>query len=180
MSDMQTIEGQDEAGSRDVYKILVVSDSHGANPNLRKAVALEEPFDTLVHCGDVEGNLGTILGDVPFGIVCVRGNCDHDLRLPEEAEFKAGFLNVFVTHGHKYDVKYDAELGRLGAAGRRKCADIVLFGHSHVPVIEHQDNMLLLNPGTIGRARYGGESTYAVITITDGSVIDARIGKLPE
>lgn len=36
-------------------KILIVSDTHGRDENLEKAVYREEPFDYLIHCGDVEG-----------------------------------------------------------------------------------------------------------------------------
>ena len=36
-------------------KVLVVSDTHGRDESLEMAVALEQPFDYLIHCGDVEG-----------------------------------------------------------------------------------------------------------------------------
>ena len=36
-------------------KILVVSDTHGRDSGLERAVELERPFDMLIHCGDVEG-----------------------------------------------------------------------------------------------------------------------------
>ena len=36
-------------------KVLIVSDTHGHDENLERAVMMETPFDMLVHCGDVEG-----------------------------------------------------------------------------------------------------------------------------
>lgn len=36
-------------------KILIVSDTHGRDEKLEAAVAVEQPFDYLIHCGDVEG-----------------------------------------------------------------------------------------------------------------------------
>ena len=36
-------------------KVLIVSDTHGRDENLERAVMMETPFDMLVHCGDVEG-----------------------------------------------------------------------------------------------------------------------------
>ena len=36
-------------------KVLIVSDTHGKDENLERAVYQEVPFDYLIHCGDVEG-----------------------------------------------------------------------------------------------------------------------------
>ena len=37
-------------------KILVVSDTHGRDEKLERVVEQEQPFDYLIHCGDVEGS----------------------------------------------------------------------------------------------------------------------------
>lgn len=37
-------------------KVLIVSDTHGKEGNLKEAMEREKPFDMLVHCGDVEGS----------------------------------------------------------------------------------------------------------------------------
>ncbi len=57
-------------------KILVVSDTHGRDERLEAAVELEQPFDYLIHCGDVEGREFFIeaLADCPCTIVA--GNND--------------------------------------------------------------------------------------------------------
>ena len=34
-------------------KVLIVSDTHGHDENLERAVMQETPFDMLIHCGDV-------------------------------------------------------------------------------------------------------------------------------
>ena len=49
--------GKSFAGNkgRITMKVLVVSDTHGRDESLEMAVALEQPFDYLIHCGDVEG-----------------------------------------------------------------------------------------------------------------------------
>ena len=54
-------------------KILIVSDTHGRDENLEKAVYREEPFDYLIHCGDVEGREIFIeaLVDWPL-LYCIR------------------------------------------------------------------------------------------------------------
>lgn len=47
-------------------KVLIVSDTHGHDENLERAVMMETPFDMLVHCGDVEGR--EIFIEAPCGL----------------------------------------------------------------------------------------------------------------
>ena len=152
-------------------KILVVSDSHGNNGNVRKAIEIESPFDILVHCGDVEGTRSTIAPEnPPYGVKVVRGNCDFGNSLPVEEEFKAGFFNVWVTHGDKYNVKYDEKLDQLKKAAKVKRADVVFFGHSHYAEIvdDKESGIVFVNPGCIGTPKTSaGKSTYAVVEITE-------------
>ena len=68
-----------------------------------------------------------------------------------------------MTHGHLYRVKYDT--AGLANAGLYRGADIVLFGHTHVPFWDSINGMTLLNPGSIG---YGG--TYALLEVDDGKL----------
>ena len=47
-------------------------------------------------------------------------------------------------------------------------AAVVLFGHTHVACIETTDGILYVNPGCLKRG--AGNLTYAVVTLTDGSI----------
>ena len=59
-------------------RILVVSDTHGHENNLERVLKKIRKPDHLIHCGDVEGNIYSILGtDTPYEIHAVRGNCDY-------------------------------------------------------------------------------------------------------
>ena len=51
-----------------------------------------------------------------------------------------------VTHGHLYSAKYGLE--KLSYAGEEKNADIVFFGHTHIPTDETMGNVRLINPGS--------------------------------
>ncbi len=155
----------------DRIRILVVSDSHGNNSNIRKAIELESPFDILVHCGDVEGSRSTITPENPsYEVKVVRGNCDYGNSLPLEEEFKAVFFKVWVAHGDKYNVKYDEKLTQLKIAAKVKHADIVFFGHSHYAEIvnDTESGIVLINPGRIGTPKTSaGKPTYAIVEITE-------------
>ncbi len=166
----------------DTIKILVVSDSHGNNGNIRKAIELESPFDYLVHCGDVEGPRSVVAPeDAAFAVKVVRGNCDFGNNLPVEEVFKAGFFNVWVTHGDKYNVKYEEKLEQLKKAAIDRCADIVFFGHSHYAEIvnDKENGILLVNPGSIGNPHTNaGKVTYAVVKVTEDYEIIPEIKEL--
>ncbi len=163
-------------------KILVVSDSHGNNENIRKAIEIEKPFDILVHCGDIEGSLETVTEGADYEVKAVRGNCDGS-DLPIEEEFKAGFFNVWVTHGDRYNAKYDEDLLNIKQAATNKHADIVFFGHSHFAEIvkDTESGITFVNPGSIGNPRSSAEkSTYAVVNVTDDYEIIAQMKELPD
>ncbi len=162
-------------------KILVVSDSHGNMANVRKAVEKEAPFDILVHCGDIEGSADTIREMGDFQVVAVKGNCDYNMDLNRDETFKAGFYTIWVTHGDRYNVKYEEKLTSLDAAAKERRADIVLFGHSHYAEIvrDEENNILMLNPGTVRGSVINAESaTYATILLTGDYEIIPEIKNL--
>jgi hypothetical protein len=56
-------------------------------------------------------------------------------------------------------------------------ADVVIFGHSHEPLIEHTDGLLLLNPGSAADRRRQPFHTMAVLRLDNGDA-DAEIVRL--
>lgn len=147
-------------------KVLIVSDTHGRDSGLEKAVEKEAPFDMLVHCGDVEGREIFIeaLADGPTCIVA--GNNDFYTDLPREAIIQIAGKRVLVTHGHYYGIAYSLE--RLINAAKQQDCQIVMFGHIHTPLIEEENGVLFINPGSLALPRQNGhQKSYAVLT-TDG------------
>ncbi len=101
--------------------------------------------------------------------------------LPDEEEFKAGFFNVWVTHGDKYNVKYDDKLERLNRAAMERRADIVFFGHSHYAEIlnDKENGIVFVNPGCIGTLKTSaGKATYAVVRVTEDYEIIPELKEL--
>ena len=88
-------------------KVLIVSDTHGHDENLERAVMMETPFDMLVHCGDVEGREIFIEALVDCPCCIVSGNNDFFSDLPREEEIDIDGNKVLVTHGHYYGVSMD-------------------------------------------------------------------------
>lgn len=152
-------------------KIIVMSDSHGNAQALIDAVFDENP-QMILHLGDYEKDcdkLRKVFPDTDFR--AVRGNGDFRVREPEYDEFVVAEKRIFMTHGHLYGVKYS--LNSILNAGFLKCADIVLFGHTHTPFYEVVEKMHIVNPGSIAF----GAQTYAVLEIEHG-VISCHIVNL--
>ena len=162
-------------------KILVVSDSHGRHELLRKAIGQEAPIDMLIHAGDIEGDLDKILGPArEYEIHAVSGNMDWSQTLEGSDLFDMGGHKVFLTHGHHYGVSYT--LANLRETAEVYGADVAIYGHTHMPALDIQNDILLLNPGSVAKPRQAGlKKTYAVITVNDKTgAIKVRFKNLPK
>ncbi|MDO4294652.1 MAG: metallophosphoesterase [bacterium] len=137
-------------------KILVVSDTHRRNENLRKVLQQVEPVDMLIHLGDGEG-LETQIRDW-VGKDCllhmVLGNNDFFSALPRELEISIGNHRAFLTHGHYYNVSLD--VGALAEEAKSRGCDIAMYGHTHKPFLEVRDGVTVLNPGSLSFPRQDG------------------------
>jgi putative phosphoesterase len=145
-------------------KILIVSDTHGSLHNFDTVIEREKEIDMLLHLGDVEGDddyMETVM-DCPVHIV--GGNNDYFSRLPGEMEIRIGSHKVFLTHGHGYHVSVDTR--RLKQAARARGADIVMYGHTHRPEIDLEDDVKVINPGSLSYPRQAGrKATYVIMEI---------------
>ena len=146
-------------------KVLIVSDTHGHDENLERAVMMETPFDMLVHCGDVEGREIFIEALVDCPCCIVAGNNDFFSDLPREEEIELDGNKVLVTHGNYYGVSMDIS-GVAEEAKSRDC-DAVFFGHTHKPVIEEINGVLAINPGSLSYPRQHGRKPSYVLLETD-------------
>ena len=148
---------------------VVLADTHiprrakslpeGLVPYLNKA-------DLVLHAGDLmdPALLHELATYAP--VRAVHGNLDPpDADLPETQEFEFGGARIAILH----------DSGRR--EGRRKRllrrfpdARVVIFGHSHIPLLEDKDGLLLLNPGSPTDKRRQPEYTFALLRVEEGSV----------
>ncbi len=144
-------------------KILIVSDTHRKNDNYFKVVTLHHP-DMVIHCGDAEGSEYALTEGVDCPVQIVTGNNDFFSSLPRELEFNIGRYKVWVTHGHHYYVSMGNENIKKEAAARG--VDIVMYGHTHRPVIDRSGEITVLNPGSLSYPRQDGHiPTYIIMEI---------------
>lgn len=155
-------------------RILVVSDSHGSNVFLNRALEEAGEIDFFMHLGDLEGSEYFIETFVDCPTALISGNNDYFSQLEHELEFELEGHHIFMTHGHRYNIY--AGVDRLREEGQARGADIVLFGHTHCPYIEETDDMVLINPGSISRPRQEGRiPTYVILDLFENGEVNVEL-----
>ena len=153
-------------------KILVVSDTHRKDDNLKLVLSEECPLDMLIHLGDAEGSEHFIPDWVnpECWMEMVLGNNDFFSRLDREREIDIAGHKAFITHGHYYGVSMGPE-GLVDEAKSRGC-DIAMYGHTHRPFLDVIDGVTVLNPGSLSYPRQEGRRpSYMIIHVdADGKM----------
>lgn len=153
-------------------KILVVSDTHRKDDNLKLVLSEECPLDMLIHLGDAEGSEHFIPDWVnpECRMEMVLGNNDFFSRLDREREIDVAGHKAFITHGHYYGVSMGPE-GLVDEAKSRGC-DIAMYGHTHRPFLDVIDGVTVLNPGSLSYPRQEGRRpSYMIIHVdADGKM----------
>ena len=146
-------------------KILVVSDTHG-NCLTPLQIFKETGAEMLIHLGDEIDDAVTLELILDLPLIKVPGNCDPGAQELRDLLKKIAGKLFFITHGDHYQVKNG--LNRLVEKAKELKASIVLFGHTHKPLIQKQDGVLLINPGAL---MTGSDSkSYALLTVTSSRI----------
>ncbi len=155
---------------------VVIADTHIP----RRAKELPETLlphlghaDLILHAGDLmDASLIEELESYA-PTLAVRGNLDPpDGRLPEVREFEFGGVRIAMVHDS------GSRRGRRNRMRRRfPNARAVVFGHSHIPLLEDDGELLLLNPGSPTDKRRQPEFTFAILRV-EGEGVAAEIAAL--
>jgi putative phosphoesterase len=160
----------------DSKKLLVISDTHGSLPVLKTILKWAKdrlpPNDSIccaAFCGDGISDIQPAADAA--GFYCnweyVRGNNDYNAgAVPDNTVFDFADHRFYLCHGHYHNL-YGGYFSLVNSA-QSNDADIVLFGHTHVPYCKMEDGVLLVNPGSAGRPRSRIGSTFAVIDCMPG------------
>ena len=146
-------------------RILVLSDSHGNVENMARCVELTEP-DVILHLGDCRRDAEALHRQFPsLPMQSVPGNCDWGAVDAPEVLTEYGGVRILMMHGHTRNVKANT-LSAVYAA-REMGAQVLLFGHTHRPLVDYDGSLRVMNPGSVGR---GFPCTYGIVTITGGKI----------
>ena len=153
-------------------KVLIVSDTHGYSDLLNELIKLVKPVDLMVHCGDVgyRGAREKLSFAAGCPVYLVSGNNDYGYDYPMLERFRMEGHEVIVTHGHRQRVYYD--LTPLYYFAEENGADIVMFGHLHMPVVQKDGGIILVNPGSLTYPRQSnGLPSYIIMTVEDDGIL---------
>ena len=159
-------------------KYLIASDIHGSAAYcaaLLEAFACEQA-DKLLLLGDIlyhgprnplpDGYdpkmVANLLNQHKRQLLCVRGNCDSEvdqmmLEFPILADYcilSVGNRMIFATHGHHHN---EENLPMLQEG------DVLLQGHTHVPMLVDRGNYIYANPGSIALPKENSERGYLLL-----------------
>jgi uncharacterized protein len=135
--------------------------------------------DVVFHAGDwVDAATLDLLESHSRALVGVYGNNDGPelrARLPEVAYADLGGLRFAVVH------ETGTAQGREArCAARFPDADVLVFGHSHIPWdTTAPTGLRLLNPGSPTDRRRQPHCTYMTASVDDGTLIDVELHRLP-
>lgn len=153
-------------------KYLICSDIHGA---IDSAEFLIKQFynlgcDAILCLGDVlyhgprndlplhyaPKEVIRVLNPLKDKILCIKGNCEAEVdQMVLEFDILVSYdgilndISVHLEHGHHLDTYTGA-------------AELVLFGHTHIPYWEKKDGVQYINPGSITIPKAGSKRGYAV------------------
>lgn len=158
-------------------RILVVSDSHGRNEDVKQVVNQVGDIDMFIHLGDIERGLKQIQDLVHCETHMIIGNNDFCIDLPATDTFRIADKKVFITHGHRFYVGYSVD--NLRAYAVENGYDIVMFGHTHTPYLEIGDKVTILNPGSISYPRQDPRrKTFMIIEVDREGAFHYTTGEL--
>lgn len=135
-----------------MIKILVVSDTHGQIEHAVACIKKEGPYDRMIHLGDqVEDAIRLANWLEIEQLDVIAGNCDYSSEGVGEKIITIDGVTIFMTHGHKYGVKYT--LDRLFYRAEEVGAKVVLYGHTHQRRMVEEKGVTLFNPGSLSLPR---------------------------
>ena len=152
-------------------RLGVVSDTHGSAPPSRRSFGFVAEFfkragaDLILHAGDAGHSsvLETLEAVAP--VIAVRGNADPLALievLPDRAWIEAGARTVLLLHGH-----HGKTAVKAARAAAEPGVDLLVFGHSHRPLIDREGSTILFNPGSPVERRWNPHFGVGLIDVSD-------------
>lgn len=183
-----------QAHNLECERLLVLGDLVGYYHQPREVMKLLHEWDFSLVQGNHDAMLARAANDASFlaestgkygsGLAIALATLDStDLELlikaPPRRLESMGDFKVLLCHGSPRDrdeyVYPDAPGEVLDACSGE--ADIVLMGHTHHPFVAVRKGVLLVNAGSVGQARGGGEggvASWSTINTANGAVVSHR------
>ena len=162
--------------------VAVFADTHGNQGELLDAISNNGHINRIIHVGD-----GVLDGEAvakKFGIdfFAVAGNEDLGLGFPDKRILTINGWAFLLLHGHQTDINpyqpkalWEQHIHELCRTAVQAHARVLLFGHTHQPMLVQKEDVILCNPGDQHRGS-NEAATFALLTVRADS-LDCRIMK---
>lgn len=156
-------------------KFLIISDTHGYLKNAMNIIEkIQDRIEGVMHLGDHDTDAEALSKKYPgLNFYWVKGNNDYSSETPEDRLLKIKGKKILLTHGHKHHVHWNYE--KISYYAEEQEADLVLFGHTHVPLNDRGGRVWLFNPGSISLPRMSTIPTFGMVEFTENGRIDCSI-----
>lgn len=149
--------------------IGITGDTHGSYKAMFEISEKKLPVKTWLHTGDFYADARTLEKLTGVPVEAVFGNNDFG-GTPFDYEKTVFFENqkIWLTHGHRYH-------SDLLEKAKDKKANIVVYGHTHVPDISWHDDVLFINPGSPSYPRRSSRPSFAVLELLENTMPEVRL-----
>jgi uncharacterized protein len=153
-------------------RLGIISDTHGL---LRPEVfELFQGVDRILHAGDI-GSLDLLTElETIAPVSAVFGNTDGfevRARVPEVVDLELLGTRFVVVHGHQLGVPTPD-----GLVGKFPDAEVIVFGHTHKPLLTVVDQVVtVMNPGGAGARRFSLPASAGIMELEAGLPPRARL-----
>ncbi len=154
----------------------VVSDTHGITGEVVRVLQryrLDALFFLGDYCPDGRTIADELKPDLPLFAVAGNGDAFRDCLKPTRQTVKLGGKTFFLAHGHQFRVKQMLE--PLMEAGQEAGAEIILYGHTHIPRIERWGSGWVMNPGSAAFPRGVDDATFGLIEWQENTPVTLMI-----
>lgn len=148
-------------------KVGILSDTHMMKKFIDMTIPYLKDCDLIIHAGDNFSDSKYVHSMTNVGVMAVKGNCDFD-NVEEELVFEVEGKTIFLCHGDSYGVKYGLE--EIEKKAKEYEADIVIFGHTHIPLQIEKDSILYINPGSVSLPRQVTYRSFVIMDIQDSNI----------
>jgi uncharacterized protein len=140
----------------------LISDTHGlVRPTVQSVL---KGAELILHAGDVGGD--DVLDELNLiaPVLAVYGNTDlpGDPRLTAEIDRTIDGVSIHVSHGHEVGSPTPDQLLE------RYAAQVIVYGHTHRPLVTLAGGRLVVNPGAAGARRFKLEPSVALLRLDEG------------
>ncbi|RAP74134.1 metallophosphoesterase family protein [Paenibacillus montanisoli] len=161
-------------------KVVVVSDTHMTRMAKKLPERLIQELrdaDAILHAGDWTAFSVLDMLQAYATTEGVAGNNDGDEIIARFGHLKVldiGGVRIGLVHGHIGTGKREDTVTNAFKSFGPGSVDVIVFGHSHVPVIQKRNEVLMFNPGSPTDKRRQKQYSFGVFTIEEGALVRAE------